>query len=113
MAEGNLLQRYLDAAAGLGELTRQSAERLVEQARSAGLPVPEDAIDDLLERRRRTTDMLSAVVGAEVQRALRSAGVASDEDVLRLQEEVLGLRRRVLELERARQDVAEDRGGAS
>ena len=93
-----LLRRSLDVASELGERTRAGAGQLAERAAAAGLPVPEDAlrvVDELAERQRRSAEVVTTMVRAEVLRVVRSAGLAGEDDVDQLRAELEGLRRTV------------------
>lgn len=96
-------QRYVEAASGLTNLTAAKAEQvvkgLVRSGEAAGDQVGE-LVDDLLERQRRNREALSAVVKSETTRAVRVMGLATSNEVERLQKQVADLKREVTRLER-------------
>lgn len=103
------VQRYVEALNGLTALTKSSAERIVRQLARQGEVASDqvgDVVQDLLERSRRNREVLSSVVAAEVQRAVRSMGLATNEEVLALRKQVADLKREVAQATRDRQDPA-------
>jgi polyhydroxyalkanoate synthesis regulator phasin len=102
------MQRYLEALSGVTALTRANAERIVRQLVRQGEVASDqvgDVVQDLLERSRRNRDVLSSLVAAEVQRAVRTMGLATNEEVLALRKQVADLKREVAQVAR-RQDEA-------
>jgi polyhydroxyalkanoate synthesis regulator phasin len=98
------VQRYLEALNGLTSLTRSSAERLVRQLARQGEVAADqvsDTVQDLLDRSRHNREVLGSLVTAEVQRAVRSMGLATNEEVLSLRKQVADLKREVALLRRA------------
>ncbi len=101
------MQRYLDAASGLTEMTtakaEQIAKQLVRSGEAAGDQVGE-IVDELLERQRKNREAVSALVKSETTRAVRSMGLATTAEVERLQKQVADLKR-----ELQRMDLEGDR----
>lgn len=101
------VQRYLDAASGLTNLTKSRAEQIAKQLVKSGEAATDqvgDVVDELLERQRRNRDAITTLVKAETQRAVRAMGLATNEELERLQRQVADLRR---QLAAAEQDAAE------
>ena len=96
------LQRYLDAASGLTEMTtakaEQIAKQLVRSGEAAGDQVGE-IVDELLERQRKNREAVSALVKSETTRAVRSMGLATTNEVERLQKQVADLKRELQRME--------------
>lgn len=92
------LDKYLSAAAGLTALTKSSAEKLVAQLASTGelasAQMP-DAVQDLIGRSRQNRDLLVGIVQQEIQRTIRTMGLATEDDLARLRTDLEDLRRRV------------------
>jgi polyhydroxyalkanoate synthesis regulator phasin len=99
------LQRYLEAASGLTNLTAAKAERvvkgLVRSGEEAGDQVGE-LVEELLERQRRNREAITALVKSETTRAVRAMGLATGKQVERLQKQVVDLKR---ELRRVEQET--------
>lgn len=92
------MQRYLEALGGVTALTRASAERIVRQLVRQGEVASDqvaDTVQELLERSRHNRDVLSTLVTAEVQRAVRQLGLATSDEVLALRKQVADLKREV------------------
>jgi polyhydroxyalkanoate synthesis regulator phasin len=106
------LQRYLEAASGLTNLTASKAEQivkgLVRSGEEAGDQVG-DLVEDLLERQRRNREAITALVKSETTRAVRAMGLATGKQVERLQKQVVDLKRelRRVEQETGTEDVRE------
>ena len=101
------IKRYLDAATSLGELTKKRAEgvarQLVRQGEAASDQVG-DLVDELLQRQRRNREAVVEMVRAETQRAVRLMGLATSQEVERLETELAGVKK---ELSAARAMAAE------
>ncbi len=99
----NAMQRYLEAASGIGNLTKSSAEKIVKQLVRQGEAATENAsemVDDLLERQRKNRDAIASIVKAETNRVVKSLGLASVKEVERLQKQVADLKRSLAEAEK-------------
>lgn len=96
------LKRYVEAATGLGNLTKARAERvarqLVKQGEAASDQVGE-LVDELLERQRKNREAITEMVRAETKRVVRRMGLATTSEVERLETEVSELKQ---ELDQAR-----------
>ena len=102
------VQRYLDAASGLGNLTTAKAEQVVKQMVNAGEAAgdqAQDLVKELLERQQRNREAVSALVKAETTRAVRAMGLATGTEVERLQKQVADLKRELSRVERERTDA--------
>ena len=101
------MQRYLEAVNGITALTRSNAERIVRQLSRTGEVATDqvgDTVQELLARSRRNRDLLTTLVAAEVQRVVRSMGLATDDEVLALRKQVADLKREVATIRRAQQE---------
>lgn len=99
----NAMQRYVEAASGLGNLTKASAEKIVKQLVRQGEAATDNAgdlVDELLERQRRNRDAVASIVKAETNRVVKAMGLASVREVERLQKQVADLKRSLAEAEK-------------
>jgi len=89
-------EKYVEAASGLSQLTKANAERiakqLVKQGEVASSQVSEFA-SELLEKSRKNRETLTTMINAEIQRAVKSMGFATTDEVTRLQKQVADLKR--------------------
>lgn len=102
------MQRYLEALNGVTALTRANAERIVRQLVRQGELASDqvaDAVQDLLERSRHNRDVLASLVAAEVQRAVRTMGLATHDEVLALRKQVADLKREVARATRGQESA--------
>lgn len=96
-------QRYFEAASGLTALTAQRAERVVKglvRSGEAATDQVSDLVDDLINRQRKNRESVVALVRSETTRAVHAMGLATTEEVERLQRQVADLKREVSRLER-------------
>ena len=101
------LQRYLEAATGLGNLTKQRAERIARQLVKQGEAASDqvgDLVEDLLDRQRKNREAVTEMVRAETQRVVRKMGLATSTEVGQLEAEVAELRDQLAEV-RARTEA--------
>ncbi|MEX0835188.1 MAG: hypothetical protein WD010_03795, partial [Nitriliruptor sp.] len=99
----NALQRYLDAASGITNLTTNKAEQVVKGLVRSGETASDQAetmVRDLLERQQRNRDAVVALVKSETTRAVRAMGLATGTEVERLQKQVADLKRELTRVER-------------
>jgi polyhydroxyalkanoate synthesis regulator phasin len=93
MAQRDVFRRYLEAGVAFTELTRSRAEQIVKDLVKAG-EVPrkraEETIDDLVERSKQNSEMLVALVQAQVREQLSSLGLATKDDIARLEAQIAG-----------------------
>ncbi len=82
------LTRYVEAATGITQITRNRAERLVktliEQGELAARN-PQELVANLLERSQDNREALVALVRSETRRAVRAMGLATREEMERLE----------------------------
>lgn len=97
------LQKYLEAASGLTNLTAAKAERIVKQLVRSGEAAGDqvgDMVDDLLSKQKQNRDAVASLVKSETTRAVHAMGMATSSEVERLQKQVAELRRELSRLER-------------
>jgi polyhydroxyalkanoate synthesis regulator phasin len=93
MAENDMLRRYLDAGMAFTQLTRARAEAIVKDLVKAGelqREQTQDALEELLERSRKNTDQLRDLVRKEIRQQLASIGLATKDDIARLERKLTG-----------------------
>lgn len=98
------MQRYLDAATGLTNLTVAKAERVAKALVRSGEVASDQVgefVEELLERQRRNRDAVTSLVKKETARAVEAAGLATSDEVERLKKQVADLKREVGRLEQA------------
>jgi polyhydroxyalkanoate synthesis regulator phasin len=98
MPENDLLKRLLDAGMTFTAMTQARAEDLIRDLVRAGEVQAEQAqsvIDELLDRSRRNSERLIDAVRAEIRQQVASLGLATKNDVERLE-------RRIAEVSAAR-----------
>lgn len=94
MAQNDFLKKYLDAGLAFTALTQARAEALVKDLVKAGevqADQARDAVTDLLERSRKNTEKLVETVRHEVRAQITGLGLASQDDLDRLEARVVGL----------------------
>src|SRR5438270_8560565 len=88
MAQRDVWRRYLDAGMAFTEMPRARAEAIVKDLVKAG-EVPrqraQESIDELLERSRKNTEAVVALVQSQVQEQLHAVGIATKDDIARLE----------------------------
>lgn len=92
------LQKYVEAASGLTQLTKANAERITKQLVKQGEVASSQVSDfasDLLEKSRKNRETLTTMINAEIQRAIKSMGLATQDEVVRLQKQVADLKRQL------------------
>jgi polyhydroxyalkanoate synthesis regulator phasin len=96
------VQRYVEAASGLRDITRRKAEQIVKGLVRSGEAASDQAnelVQDLIDRQQRNREALGDTIRSETKRVVRSMGLATAKEVERLEAEVSRLKR---ELARAR-----------
>lgn len=94
MARNDVLKRYLDAGLELTGLTQARAEAIVKDLVKAGevqADQAREAVSELVDRSRRTSERLIETVRSEVREQITSLGLASQSDLDRLEERISGL----------------------
>jgi polyhydroxyalkanoate synthesis regulator phasin len=105
------ISRYIEAASGVTALTRANAERLARQLARQGEVAGDQVnglVTELMERSRKNRELLVTLVSSEVQRAVRTMGLATNDEVTALRRQVADLEREVVE---ARRRAAGSDGG--
>jgi polyhydroxyalkanoate synthesis regulator phasin len=80
--------RYLDAGAEFVAMTRTQARKRAKVLVSQGQLAQEQVqgfVDDLVEESRKRTDVMLEVVRKEIQRQVKTLGIATKEDLARLE----------------------------
>src|ERR1700730_15316183 len=84
MAQNDILKRSLDAGIAFTQMTRAKAEEIVKELVTAG-EVQRDQmqsqVDEIIERSRRNTDQLLALVRQEVSAQFAQLGLVTKEDL--------------------------------
>jgi polyhydroxyalkanoate synthesis regulator phasin len=91
MAAGDPWKRYLDAGLAFTQMTRDRAEKVVKEFVRAGEVQREQAqerVEELLDRSRKNTEQLAAVVRGEITKQLSALGLATKEDIARLEAKI-------------------------
>jgi polyhydroxyalkanoate synthesis regulator phasin len=99
------IQRYVEAASGLTNLTTAKAEQIAKQLVKSGEAASDqvgDIVEDLLERQKKNREAMAALVKSETTRAVRAMGLATNTEVQRLQKQVADLKRELSRVERER-----------
>jgi polyhydroxyalkanoate synthesis regulator phasin len=88
MATNDRWQEYLDAGRAWTHMTREQAEAVVRDLVKAGevqQKRAKKAVDELLERSRKNAEELSKLVRQEIQSQISALGIATKEDLARLE----------------------------
>ena len=88
MATNDRWQQYLDAGRAWTQMTRGQAESVVRDLVKAGdlqQKRAKKAVDELLERSRKNAEDLSKLVRHEIQSQISALGIATQEDLARLE----------------------------
>ncbi|HZQ26223.1 MAG TPA: hypothetical protein VFA94_00870 [Acidimicrobiales bacterium] len=88
MPQNDTLKRYLDAGAAFTQMTRSRAEAIVKDLVKAGELQREQTqsqVEELVERSRRNTEQLLALVRKEVAAQLKQLGVVTKVDLARIE----------------------------
>ena len=88
MATNDRWQQYLDAGKTWTDMTRAQAEKVVNDLVKAGdlqQRRAKKAVDELLDRSRKNAEDLRKVVRHELQNQISALGIATKEDLARLE----------------------------
>ena len=88
MATNDRWQQYLDAGRAWTQMTREQAEGVVKDLVKAGdlqQKRAKKAVDELLDRSRKNAEELSKLVRHEIQSQISALGIATKEDLARLE----------------------------
>ena len=91
MAQNPLIKRYLDAGMAFTQMTQARAEAIVKDLVKAGevqTQRAEELVASLVERSRQNTDRLLAVVRSEVRSQITGLGLATKDDIARLERKI-------------------------
>jgi polyhydroxyalkanoate synthesis regulator phasin len=91
MNRSDLFRRYLEAGIEFTQLTQRKAEALVRDLVKSGEVQAEQAqsmVNDLVERSRKNSDRLLEQVRAEIRRQFKALGVATKDDIARLERRI-------------------------
>lgn len=91
MAQSDVFKRYLDAGAAFTQLTQKRAEAIVAEFVSAGevqAAQATQAVQELIERSRATTEALVSQVRNEVAAQVKGLGLATKSDIDRLEKRI-------------------------
>jgi polyhydroxyalkanoate synthesis regulator phasin len=91
MARNDAWRRYLDTGAAFVALSRGRAETIVKDLVKTGELQQEraqKAVDELLDRSRKNTDEIAKIVRRELQNQLSALGLATQEDIARLEAKI-------------------------
>ncbi len=80
--------KYLDAGAEFVAMTRTQARKRAKELVSQGQLAQEQVqgfVDDLVDESRKRTDVLLEIVRKEIQRQVKTLGIATKEDLARLE----------------------------
>lgn len=92
------IEKYMEALSGVTAMTKANAERvakqLAKQGEVASSQVSEFAAE-LVEKSKKNRETLTAMINSEIQRAVKGMGLATNEDVARLQKQVADLKRQL------------------
>jgi polyhydroxyalkanoate synthesis regulator phasin len=88
MAQNDMLKRYLDAGIAFTQMTRARAEEIISELVKAGeiqRDQVQSQVDELIERSRKNTDQLVALVRQEVAAQFSQLPVATKDDLKSLE----------------------------
>lgn len=91
MAQNPLIKRYLDAGMAFTQMTQSRAEAIVKELVKAGevqAQRTEELVSQLVERSRKNTDKLLEVVRKEVRDQIAGLGLATKDDIARLEKKL-------------------------
>jgi polyhydroxyalkanoate synthesis regulator phasin len=91
MAQNDLLKRYLDAGMQFTAMTQARAEAIVRDLVKAGEVQTEQTqtlVQDLLDRSRKNSEKLIDQVRKEIRNQISSLGLATQDDIARLEREI-------------------------
>jgi polyhydroxyalkanoate synthesis regulator phasin len=96
MDRSELLKRYLDAGMQFTQLTQRKAEGIVRDLVKAGEIQAEQTqtmVNELVDRSRKNTERFVEQVRAEIRQQLKTLGVATKDDIARLERRIDEVRR--------------------
>lgn len=93
MPQTDLIRRYLEAGAELGQMTRSRAESIIRELVHAGEVQRDQAqerIDELVEWGRRNRENMTQTIRREIKSQLSSMGLATKADLAALERRLSG-----------------------
>jgi polyhydroxyalkanoate synthesis regulator phasin len=96
MAQSDQLKRYLDAGIAFTQMTRQRAEAIVRDLVKAGEVQSDQAqqtVQELVDRSRENTERLIEMVRKEMRSQAGALGLATADDIKRLEQRIEALGR--------------------
>jgi polyhydroxyalkanoate synthesis regulator phasin len=96
------LQRYVDAASGLTNLTTAKAEQIAKQLVKSGEAAQDqmgELVDELLERQKKNREAIASLVKTETNRAVRAMGLATRKEVDDLKRQLASVKRELNRVE--------------
>jgi polyhydroxyalkanoate synthesis regulator phasin len=108
-------KRYLDVGVTFTEMTRKRAEEFVRDLVKAGEVQQEraqKAVDDLVDRSRRNTEELVALVRQEIKSQVSTLGIATKDDIKRLEGRIDRLSKAPVKKAASRKATAKKTSGA-
>ena len=108
-------KRYLDVGMTFTEMTRKRAEEFVRDLVKAGEVQQEraqKAVDDLVDRSRRNTEELVALVRQEIKSQVSTLGIATKDDIKRLEGRIDRLSKAPVKKAASRKATAKKTSGA-
>ncbi len=94
----DLLRKYVDSIAGISEMPRERAERLVRDLQKRGEVRARDiqaAVQEVVDRSSRNRQELVRLVQKEIRRQVHALGLATQDDVDRVARRVKALEKGV------------------
>lgn len=91
MAQNDVFKRYLDVGAAFTQMTQKRAEAIVSEFVTAGevqAAQAAQAVQDLIDRSRATTEALVSQVRDEVASQVKALGLATSSDIDRLEKRI-------------------------
>src|SRR3954454_11611425 len=91
MPQNDVLKRYLDAGVAFTQMTRSQAKSIVKDLVKAGELQQKQSrkqVDELVERSRTNTEQLMQMVRNEITTQLSSLGLATRDDIARLEAKI-------------------------
>lgn len=110
------LNRYVQAATGFTQVTKDTAEKIVKNLIKQGETAtknPQELVEQLVERSQENREAMTALVRSETKRMVKRMGFATQTDVERLQRQVADLRRKLSAAEEQAAGGGEQGSGAS
>jgi len=108
-------KRYLDVGVTFTEMTRKRAEEFVRDLVKAGELQQEraqKAVDELVDRSRRNTEELVALVRNEIKSQVSTLGIATKDDIKRLEGRIDRLSKAPVKKAASRKATAKKTSGA-